>query len=370
MRAVQAAFAQQRPDIALKIDVRPLSDFEHQGMAGVARQYDIIVYDHPFSGDIAEGGLFVPLEDALGQQLGSAADSLYAGPSLTSYRLNGHVWGAPIDAATQHAIYRADLLELTGEAVPASWHEAAALGQRLRARGMWLGMAVQTPHALLTIGSLMANAGRPWSTDASQPLRIDETAFADAYVLLQGLLPFCPPEAMDWNSIDLHDSMVARDDVVYCPCVYGYATYGESNMRQRLSFADFAGATAPFHAGSAIGGTAAGLSRFSARGDEATALLAFLLSAPVQDELIPSHHGQAALSSSWVGAENDKQFNGFFSNVARSMDTAWIRPRHPGYITFQNEAGRLVAQALREGTTAHTVAAAVREQAAGVRTLA
>lgn len=86
--------------------------------------------------------------------------------------------------------------------------------------------------------------------------------------------------------------------------------------------------------------------------------------------MIPSHHGQAALSSSWVGAENDKQFNGFFSNVARSMDTAWIRPRHPGYITFQNEAGRLVAQALREGTTAHTVAAAVREQAAGVRTLA
>jgi multiple sugar transport system substrate-binding protein len=368
-RAIQRAFAEKRPDIVLQIDVRPLSDFEHQGMAGVAQEYDIVVYDHPFSGDIAAGRIFVPLEEALANHLGPDRAKRYVGPSLASYRLDGHVWGVPIDAATQHAAYRADLLDRYEEPVPASWQEAVDLGARLRAHGAWLGIAVETPHALLTIGSLMANAGRPWTTDPLQPLSIDGDAFVDAYERIQQLLSHCAPESMAWNSIDLHDAMVARDDVAYCPCVYGYATYGEADMRKRLSFADFAGAVVPFHAGSAIGGTAAGLSRFSASREEAIALLSFLLSSQVQDHLIPENHGQAAFVSSWVDEGNDRRFNGFASAVRRSMETAWIRPRHPGYIKFQNEAGRIVAQGLREARHARSVHTDIHQQAEGVRTL-
>jgi len=369
MHAVQAAFARVRPDVTLAIDVRSLADFEHQGMAEVARRYDVIVFDHPFGGDIVAQGLFVPLDEAFPALLGPAADSLYAGPSLASYRIGGHVWGAPIDAATPHANLRADLLERVGEAVPGSWGDAERLGARLRAKGLWLGLAVHTPHALMTIGSLMANAGRPWGTDPAQPLTVDADAFCDAYDAVQRLLAYCPQQAMQWNSIELHDAMVERDDVAYCPCVYGYATYGEADVRRRLAFADFAGAVAPYHAGSAIGGTAAGVSRLSPHRDDALALVGFLLSAPVQDRLIPLHHGQAAFASSWSDADNDARFNGFFSGAACSIAAAWVRPRHPGYITFQNEAGRIVGEGLAQGRPARGVAAAVIGEAARVRTL-
>lgn len=368
-KAIERAYARLKPDIRLQIDVRPLSDFEHQGMLGVAQQYDIVVYDHPFSGDIASHHLFVPLEEILTEYLGMQSAPMYVGPSLASYCLDGHVWGAPIDAATQHALLRTDLLEELHEAVPVSWADAVNLGARLRTRGQWLGMAVESPHALLTIGSLMANAGNPWTTDPTRPLTFDGDAFITAYDKLRLLLSYCPPESADWNSIDLHEAMVARDDIVYCPCVYGYATYGEADMRKRLSFADFAGPVKPYHAGSAIGGTAAGISRFSESRDEAIELLAFMLSDKVQNQLIPEHHGQAALVSSWNDKDNDQRFNGFFSSAKASMDTAWIRPRHPGYINFQNEAGRIVANGLRQSLPALTVLLGVQRQAELVKTI-
>lgn len=360
LQAIARAFAIERPDLRLVIDVRPLSDFEHQGMASVAEHYDLIVYDHPFSGDIASGSLFVPLEDRFPDQLGAGADALYMGPSLASYRFAGHVWGAPIDAATQHAAYRADLLAAAGESVPVSWQDVVSMGHRLRRRGLWLGLAVHTPHALLTIGALMSNAGKPWTTDPTQPLQVDREALVDAYEAVRSLLTLCPPEALAWNSIDLHDAMVTRDDIVYTPCVYGYATYAEADQRQRLSFANFAGAVPPHAAGSAIGGTAVGLSSRTPQRASALALIAFLLKQPIQDDLIPSHHGQPAFASAWHRPDNDARFNGYYTAVAESMHTAWIRPRHPGYIPFQNQAGRVVADALRQGQPAREVAIAVQ----------
>lgn len=361
--------AERHPEVTLAVDVRPLSDFEHQGMEGVAKNYDLVVFDHPFCGDIVSGNLFVPLDEVFPDLLGPSADALYIGGTLRSYRLAGHVWGAPIDAATQHALFRADLMEKAGASVPQSWDEALALGPKLVAQGLHLGLAVETPHALCTIGSLMANAGRAWSTDPAQPLTIDAEAFAVAFDKIRALLAFCPPEAMDWNSIDLHDQMVARDDIAYCPAVYGYATYGEADMRRRLSFAEFAGSQAPYWSGSAIGGTAIGLSRFSQAQEAACKVIALALTGEVQDDVFARHHGQPALVSGWRDGEINTLFNGFYADATRSMETVWVRPRHPGYILFQNQAGAVVAEGLRTGAAAAKVYEDVAAIASRVETL-
>ena len=356
LQAARDLFRSERPDIEIEIAVRPLSDFEHQGIDGVAAQFDLVVFDHPFCGDIATGGHFLPLEEMLPALLGASADPLYAGPSLTSYRYAGHVWGAPIDAATQNALYRADLLAALREPVPENWQDTVSLGRRLAARGMFLGMAIETPHALATIASLMANAGHAWATDPDQPFHIDRAAFLHAYDLLRELLVYCLPEALTWNSIDLHEAMVARDDVVYCPAVYGYATYAEADQRRRLTFAPFAGAHQPFGAGSMLGGTALGLSSHCAVVDDAVAFMSHMLSVAVQDGVIPAHHGQAARLSSWQDAENNRRFGGFFSATQDSLEAAWVRPRRPGYPVFQRDAGHAVAQALRSGADGQAAA--------------
>jgi multiple sugar transport system substrate-binding protein len=364
LRAAVESFRLREPDVVIVIDDRSLRDFEHQGIAAVAEEYDLIVFDHPFCGDIAKGRLFLPLEERLPALLGPASGSLYLGPSLDTYRFAGHVWGAPIDAATQNAVVRSDLLEAAGEAAPFRWTDALALGERLKARGLHLGAAIETPHALMTVGSLMANAGKPWATDPAKPFTIDADAFIVAYGEVKALLAFCPLEAFAWNSIDLHEAMVARDDIAYCPAVYGYATYGEADQRRRLVFGPFAGARAPYEAGSVIGGTAVGVSAKSRAPDAALAFVAHMLEDAVQRTLIPAHHGQPAMVSGWRDAGNDARFNGFYSAAVRSVETAWVRPRRPGYPIFQAEAGRVVADGLRAGRDGRAVAEAVSALAA------
>jgi len=347
LSAAISAFEAQHGDINLDIDVRPLSAFEHQGMAGAVRACDMIVYDHPFSGDIAQGALFLPLDAPLSDLLAPEHNPLYVGPSLTSYRHGGRLWGAPIDGATQHAILRADLLERVHAIVPQSWHDAESLGRIVRQHGMYLALPIETPHALLTIGALMANMGRPWSDDPHKPVTFDRDVLRAAMMHVRQLLAYCPRETLAWNSIAVHEAMVQRDDLVYCPCVYGYATYGEADMHRPLSFANFAGLNAPFHAGSVLGGTALGISRHTRYPEQALAFVRFMLQAQVQDGIIPRHHGQPASVQAWDNPQHNTQFNGFFRAVRASMQTAWIRPRLPGYTVFQRDAGHTLARHFR-----------------------
>jgi multiple sugar transport system substrate-binding protein len=98
--------------------------------------------------------------------------------------------------------------------------------------------------------------------------------------------------------------------------------------------------------------------------DAALAFVAHMLEDAVQRILVPAHHGQPAMVSGWRDAGNDARFNGFYSAAVRSVETAWVRPRRPGYPIFQAEAGRVVADGLRAGRDGRAVAEAVSALAA------
>ncbi len=337
-----AAFRELRPDVDIEWVVRPLSDFEHQPIRDIAAANDLLIVDHPFCGDIAAARAFVALEEAMPELLGPLADALYIGPSLPSYRFAGHVWAAPVDAATPHAAARTDLLQRTGEPLPGNWAQTIALGRKLRAKGLHLATPVPTPHAFATVASLMANLGKPIDTDPSGSCAFDRSAMAEALDALDDVLALSHPDTLRWNSIALHEAMVARDDIAFTPCVYGYATYAEADMRARLAFSDFCGIEAPYEAGSMLGGTGLAVSASCKHPEAALAFVRFALSRAAQDRIIPGHHGQPALASAWNDAANDARFNGFYSGVRRSMEGAWIRPRQAGYIRFQAAAGTIV----------------------------
>jgi len=351
MDAAIKAFTNTHADCIVRQVVRPLKDFEHQSLEDISQQYDLIVFDHPFSGAIARSRCFVPLETHLADKLGHEANAQYVGPSLASYRYGGHIWGAPIDGATQNAIYRRDLLNRLGHAAPQSHVQVLELGHTARRNGLYLGTAIETPHALISILSYMANLGAPIEFDDTGITAIPENSFNEAYCAMEDVLSLSARECMGWNSIDLHEAMVVRDDIVYCPAVYGYATYGEPDLRAPLSFAGFAGIRQPFSAGAAIGGTALGLSRYSEKPELALAFIKHMLSDSVQVEIVGANCGQPASLNGWKNSKNDSRFNNFYSAVLESMKLSWVRPRFHGYVEFQRRGGQVVAQALREGGT-------------------
>jgi len=356
--ALTDAFGGTRPDITIDWSVRPLSDFEHQGIAGCAAEYDLVVFDHPHCGDIAASGCFLPLESEI---RGGAADAgSYVGASLESYRFGGHLWGAPIDGATQHAVLRPDLMDAPP---PGTWEEVPRLGERLRRRGLALGLACEGPHAVLAAGALMTNAGAPWAAGPEAPPGIDAGAMAEALEYLRAVLAFCPPEAPGWSSIDLHEAMVARDDIAYCPVVYGYATYGEADMRRRLAFGPLPGPAAPHEAGALIGGAALGVSARCAAPEAAMDFLRFCLEPDRQAAVVGGHHGQPAVAVAWVDPETDARFNGYFSAVAGTMARSAVRPRAAGYPAFQKAAGTIAAAAMAGEMTPRAAAQRIAETA-------
>ena len=183
-------------------------------------------------------------------------------------------------------------------------------------------------------------------TDAPAAIAAEGNNSQDSTALdhIRALLAYCPGESLDWNSIELHDVMVARDDLVTCPAVYCYATYAENDQRKPLRFHDMPGPNGL--KGSTIGGTGLGLSALRGAGEAALAYARFAAS-PFVQRLFAEHHGQPARRETWTDPAIDARFGGCYSATLATAEACWTRPRFPGYLGFQAKAGDLIEQHLR-----------------------
>lgn len=337
--ATQAMFAHQHPDIDVAWSSRPLHGFEFTPVAELAKSYDMIILDHPFCGDIAASGCLLPVDDILD----AGARAAFVGPSLETYVYAGKTWAIPVDAACQVAVSRPDHMARLDAITPTNWAELLELGRRAARHGLRLAIGLRGVHSLMTFFTLCANLGRPCAVDPSEPL-VGLAVARDALEHMRALLAFCPKEALGWNSIELHDAMVARDDLAFCPAVYCYATYAEGDQRRSLRFHDFPGPRGP--AGSTIGGTGLGISAHCTDPDAALCFARFAASAAAQSAFA-AHHGQPARIEAWRDPAIDARFGGCYGATLRTMEQCWIRPRFAGYLGFQAKAGLLIERHLR-----------------------
>ncbi|MGQ0485399.1 MAG: ABC transporter substrate-binding protein [Hyphomicrobiales bacterium] len=340
LTATLPKFRDAHPGIDIAWTPRPLAGFEFQSVEELSRSYDLIILDHPFMGDAARKGYILRLDDLL-----AGRDADYIGPSLATYRYDGAIYAVPVDAACQVAALRPDLMAVIGAPVPQTWAEVLSLGEAAARKGFKLAIGLAGVHSLMTFFTLMASLGKPCAPSPEEPF-CDRAAAREALALLRGLLKFCPPGVADWNSIRLHDVMVAEDLFAYCPSVYCYATYAEADQRRPLRFADLPGATIPSQRGSTIGGTGLAISASCKAPDAALAYAAFAASAATQREFA-RHHGQPARIEVWHDAEIDRIFGGCFAATRATIEGSWIRPRYPGYLGFQEHGGLLVERHLR-----------------------
>jgi multiple sugar transport system substrate-binding protein len=331
-------FRRLRPDVEIDWSARPLSGFEFTSVDALATEYDLIVLDHPFMGAVAASGSLVPLDGIAG-----LSDAAFVGPSLATYRMKGSLWALPIDAACQVAVSRPDIMQSLGARPPGNWSELVELGALARRKHMHLAIGFAGVHSLMTFFTLMANLGSPCATTQDEPFA-DRRVAGEALGLMRNLLSFCPPDVLDWNSIRLHDEMVARDDLVFCPVVYCYATYAEADQRKPLRFHNLPGPTGP--SGSTIGGTGLAVSALRPHVDAALDYVQFAAELSTQ-AAFADHHGQPAARGVWLDEAVNARFNGCYRDTLATMDACWIRPRYNGYLAFQEKAGELIEGHLR-----------------------
>ena len=346
--AAAAEFTARESGATINLDVQPLSGFEHGLTERVVDSYDLVIFDHPFCGAIAAGGLLMPL----GSMVGDLKDEEYVGRSLASYRYAGDLWAVPIDGATQCAVYRSDLMP-EGVTPPRSFEQVLALGSGLRARERHLGVALLTPHGFLVAAALCASLGAPLAQDPlAEPF--DRRAMHEALRLLSALVVLARPDCVGMNAIDLHEAMSRDDDIVYCPAAYMYLTYAESGFGKRLAFGPFPGVGDSGPAGTVLGGTGLGVTR-SCRHPELAAVFASLLcGGEAQKRLVSLHHGQAGHVAGWDDAGIDRRFGGALSATRTTIDGALVRPRHRAFIPFQHACGEIVEQFVAGAIAAET----------------
>ncbi len=338
--ATLPAFRAANPGIDIEWTARTLAGFEFEPVEQLARRYDLIILDHPFMGDAARKGYLLSLDETLTGQ-----DSNYVGPSLATYRFDGQVYAVPVDAACQVAVFRPDLMQRLGEVPPRTWAEVLKLGEQARRHGLSLAIGLAGVHSLMTFFTLMAGFGRPCAITPDEPF-CDERAARETLSLMRAFLAFCPPNVLDWNSIRLHEMMVADDHFAYCPAVYCYATYAEADQRRPLRFADLPGAASPSPKGSTIGGTGLAISAHCSSPEAARAYARFAASATTQLDFA-RHHGQPARIEAFTNQETDQAFGGCFAATRATLEGCWTRPRYAGYLGFQELGGQLIESHLR-----------------------
>jgi multiple sugar transport system substrate-binding protein len=333
------------PNIDIQWFSRPLHGFEFTSVAELAADYDLIVFDHPFVGDIAASSCLLPLDDVLDPSQLTA----FVGPSLETYRFAERLWAIPIDAACQVAVFRPDLMAKINEPPPADWSGLIALGRKLSQANLSLAIGLRGVHSLMTFFALCANLGSPCNVEPHLDL-VDHKTARHVLALLRELVSYCPGQCLDWNSIELHDAMISRDDLAFCPAVYCYATYAETDQPCPMRFCDLPGPKGP--TGSTIGGAGLGISARCRHPDAARTYARFAASHTAQ-LAFARNHGQPALQVIWDDDAINRRFGDCYRSTRQTIEQSWIRPRYPGYLQFQAKAGILIEQHLR-GAVAET----------------
>jgi multiple sugar transport system substrate-binding protein len=317
---------------------QPLEGFESHPIEQLAERYDLLIIDHPGVGEAVAAGCLMPMDELFGVEELAQWKEASVGRTFESYSYENRQWALPIDAATQVCVIRTDLLGVAS--VPATWDQVIELSKRVT-----VCLPLGGPHALLTfMGICLALGEQPASREG---VLVGEKAGLAALDIMTLVLGDSSPELFFQNPIGIQETMASTDRVALCPLVYGYATYSGSSPPgcHRLTAADAPGAPP----GTVLGGTGMAVSRRASAGDQVLAYLRRAMAEPVQTDLFPRAGGQPSARAAWIDEQVNERFGSFYRNTLRSVESAWIRPRYPGWIAFQADGSRLIREGLIDG---------------------
>lgn len=326
--ALEAASGDLGGGDTVRWEVQSLEGFESAPIDELSRRYDLLVLDHPHLGDALAARSIRPIDELYSPAQVQEWTDAAVGPSIASYRMDGHLWALPLDAATQVSVRRRDLVTTA----PVTWDDALALAER----GL-VATSLAGPHAFLSLCSIAVSFGDdPGGSSAFFAPEIGSRALD----VLTRLSARAPAGTAELNPIGLLDRMRDRGDIGCIPLIYGYVNYSSPIVVfDRVPASEG-------RLGSTIGGTGIAVTRRSEPSAALLAHLSTLLGAESQRAFIPRHDGQPGLRAAWTDPEVDAAAHGFYSRTLSTIDASWVRPRVAGYIPFQSAASALVREAV------------------------
>ncbi len=331
--ATAQRFSEMNPHVEINWKKRSLQEFADAPLQNLAQHYDLLVIDHPWAGFAAASGVLLPLQDHIEvNYLKDQADNS-VGYSHISYEFDGDQCALAIDAATPVASYRADLMGQYDLAMPHTWDDLLELARK--GRVVMPGIPIDT----------LMNFYMLCSTQGQDPIVNGEWVVADDLAMqsleqLRELTNLCPPEIFGYNPIAVYETLSRDNQFVYCPFAYGYSNYARRGYSKYvLTFTDMIDIGGKGRCRTTLGGTGLAISANCQSADVAVEYTKFTANPLVQQTIFVENGGQPGHRRAWVDEEVNRRTNNYFANTLPALDRAYLRPRFPGYLDFQDRAG-------------------------------
>ena len=100
-------------------------------------------------------------------------------------------------------------------------------------------------------------------------------------------------------------------------------------------------------AGTHLGGTGIAVSSQSKHKNYAMDYAYWIASSECQKKTYYENGGQPGNAIAWEDQKINNETNNFFSNTRQTLEDAWVRPKHNGYMNFQDEGGNIINEYLQ-----------------------
>lgn len=349
MKATAEKFRLSNPETGISWDARSLKDFEDYPIENLAEKYDLIMMDHPFIGSGVKSKAFVPLDEHVPAEYLDDQERHSVGPSYHSYSCEGHQWALAVDAAAQVSAYRPDLLEARNLRVPETWDEVFELAEALP-EGTKIGLALNPTHSFCTFVTLCAHInGNAFLEDATG---VDLSVGEEALDFLRGLVTVIHEVSLRADPIQMSELMSRSDEVAYVPFMFGYSNYARPGFAPHIIRFTNIPSVRSEPSGSVLGGVGLAVSAYSEHRQVAIDYALFVAAQGCQRGLYFESGGQPGHRAAWTDPKINQRSSSFFEDTLRTLDLAYLRPRHVGYPAFQEQAGGIISSFLQNGGNA------------------
>ncbi len=348
MVATAQRFAELNPGVEVMWEKRSLQEFANQPIDQLAERYDLLVIDHPWAGFASAAGVLLPLDEHLPASFLADQAANSVGPSHASYCFGGRQWALAIDAATPVAAWRPDLL-VAGD-VPRQWAELLQLARS--GRVLMPGIPTDT---LMNFFMLCSTLGEDVCQGNDRVVSTE--VGAQALDMLRELALTLDPLFWDLNPVRVYESMTLTSRYSYCPFAYGYSNYSRIGYAPKLlEFGDMVEINGR-HCRTTLGGAGLAISARCADLQAALDYALFVADPMCQRTLYVDSGGQPGHRAAWTDDRVNGLCRNYFRNTLAALDRAFLRPRYPGYIYFQDRGGTPIRDYMKKGGDAHAVLA-------------
>ena len=340
--ATATHFCQSHPEVEIQWETRSLQEFGEGSIQAVADHYDLVIIDHPYMGLVAREKCFLPLDEYFTRDELRELNRVSVGQSYLSYGFEGHQWALPVDAASQVAGYRADLLQAYGFEVPQTWEDVLELAKLRRG---FVTPALSPLDSLMCFFTMCANLGElPFmQNDKVVSREVGEQVLERLRVLAE----HSADGALSANPIAIWERMSSSDDIAYCPLAFGYSNYARNGYRSKLISFGPIPSSGRGPVGATLGGAGLAISQNCKHRDIALNYAFWITGQGCQRTLYVESGGQPASKIAWQDSHVNEITNGYFAATLPVLENAWLRPRFAGFEDFQVGALRTVSQFLK-----------------------